>query len=388
MTTFKDELTTLLSLAGQEAGEGLKEVILVPWGTVESRKGTFIVDEESARMIVADFDKHGTPVSIDYDHQGMGGKHAAPDGRAPAAGFVHKMYAAPGIGIKGLVEWNDRARELIRAGEYRYLSPMLFIRKSDRRVMQLPSAAITNRPAIPRMERLAASTGDEKESPMPEPEDNGNQPTPDQKVGRIAELLKKKGVDIPEGADRDAVLDLVIAYLGGESKGKEDSVDDEAVASSVRSVLGLAPDASKDEVILAMSTGDSSGAGRRLAVMQEADAQRIASERVAKACKENRINPHDTTAMSAAMSLAREQPERFDAIMAACIPHVAPGRTAPPPRPDQRGSVIVAAAREFHGDDSLQATTSVGAYIDLKLRDEGFTAMSDDEKREHVTATV
>ena len=36
---------------------------------------------------------------------------------------------------------------------FRYLSPVLLIRKSDRRAVGLHSAAVTTKPAIPRMER-------------------------------------------------------------------------------------------------------------------------------------------------------------------------------------------------------------------------------------------
>jgi phage I-like protein len=464
---YKDGPVTLVNLAGQDTGEGLKEVVLVPWGVVESRKGVFVVDDEAASTIVADFDKHETPVLIDYEHQSMGAEHAAPDGRAPAAGFVHQMFKVPGIGIKGLVEWNPRARDLIRAGEYRYLSPVVVIDGDTRRLVGMPTLAIVNQPAIPGMQRIAASTretketiamGDEPRQATGTGEPNvllgqivemlGAEPgksitltlqtikkkiaelletvkgqgegrevdeeetvaesmramstgdeekakkaaehitarqiddeSPEEKVGRIRQLLESKGIKVEGSVGLQDVLNLVITYLGGETTAGGDA----AVAASARELLGLAADASEAEVVLAMKTRDTSGAGTELATMRAAEAERIAEERVDKACRENKINPHDTKAMSAARALALEQPDRFDALMVNYIPHVPPGRTTPP---THRQVLMSRAASEYGMDAALQKATTAEAYVDMKLRDAGVEAMTDDEKREVVTLSL
>jgi len=112
-------------------------VVLAPWGRVESQKGVFFVDEESAEMVVRAFQEHGTDLPIDYEHQTLGGEFASPDGRAPAAGWIKSLSAESGIGIVGHIEWTPQGREMLAAREYRYLSPVALIRKSDRK--QMPS---------------------------------------------------------------------------------------------------------------------------------------------------------------------------------------------------------------------------------------------------------
>jgi phage I-like protein len=168
----------------------LKEVLLVPWGTVESKRGTFILDREAACAVVAEFTKNRTALVIDYEHQTLGGDLSSPDGKAPAAGWIEELVIEENIGLKGLVQWTDKARDSIRAGEYRYLSPVLMIRQSDKRAVALHSAALTNVPAISgsRLGRLAASTRDSKETvPMTEGQADT---TPDLLIGAIGSVLR------------------------------------------------------------------------------------------------------------------------------------------------------------------------------------------------------
>lgn len=133
-------------------------VLIAPWGEVESANGRFVVDEQSAREVTAAFAAHGTDVPIDYEHQSLGGAYASPSGQAPAAGWIRALRAVPpeevNDGAPGLyaeVEWTIAAREKLAAKEYRYLSPVVIVRKNDRRVVALHSAALTNKPAIPGM---------------------------------------------------------------------------------------------------------------------------------------------------------------------------------------------------------------------------------------------
>src|SRR5215212_5014735 len=93
------------TLSGEEVPD---RVVLAPWGRVESQKGVFFVDEESAEMVVRAFHEHGTDLPIDYEHQTLGGEFASPDGRAPAAGWIKSLSAEPGIGIVGHIEWTPQ----------------------------------------------------------------------------------------------------------------------------------------------------------------------------------------------------------------------------------------------------------------------------------------
>jgi phage I-like protein len=122
-------------------------------------------------MVVRAFREHGTDLPIDYEHQTLGGEFASPDGRAPAAGWIKSLTAEPGVGIVGHIEWTQQACEMLAAREYRYLSPVALIRKSDRKLVGIHSAALTNKPAIVAMEAIVnrsevsgGGTDDEEDS--------------------------------------------------------------------------------------------------------------------------------------------------------------------------------------------------------------------------------
>lgn len=123
-------------------------VLLAPWGQVESTNGSFIVDEESIALATAAMTEQATDTPIDYEHQTLGGSYASPNGRAPAAGWIKQLEAEPGVGLLARIEWTAQAKEMLAAKEYRYLSPVALIRKSDRKMIGLHSAALTNKPAI------------------------------------------------------------------------------------------------------------------------------------------------------------------------------------------------------------------------------------------------
>lgn len=129
-------------------------VVLAPWGNVQSQKGNFLVDEESADTVIRAFQAQGTDLPIDYEHQTLGGAYASPDGKAPAAGWIKALSFEPGAGIIGHIEWTSQGREMLASREYRYLSPVALIRKSDRRLVAIHSAALTNKPAIVAMEAI------------------------------------------------------------------------------------------------------------------------------------------------------------------------------------------------------------------------------------------
>ncbi|MCI8380160.1 MAG: hypothetical protein HFH72_16965, partial [Lachnospiraceae bacterium] len=51
-------------------------------------------------------------------------------------------------GIFARVEWTKRAKDYLQNREYRYLSPVVMVRKKDRKASQIHSVALTNTPAI------------------------------------------------------------------------------------------------------------------------------------------------------------------------------------------------------------------------------------------------
>ena len=138
-------------------------VVLVPWGEVESTAGSFVVDEESGRLAVEAFAAHGADLPIDFEHQTLGGSFAAPSGRAPAAGWVTALEASSEEGIAARVNWTAEGARLIGTRAYRYLSPVALIRRRDRKLVALHSAALTNKPAIVGMAALVNRSGSPEE---------------------------------------------------------------------------------------------------------------------------------------------------------------------------------------------------------------------------------
>ncbi len=163
------EATALRSAA--LTGEAVPQrVLLAPWGQVESTNGSFVVDEESANMTLRAFDEHGTDLPIDYEHQTLGGTYSSPNGQAPAAGWVKRLLAEPGVGLVAEIEWTDQAKKMLAAKEYRYLSPVAIIRKNDRKLVAIHSAALTNKPAIvgmrPIINRAETQAGEDRAEPL------------------------------------------------------------------------------------------------------------------------------------------------------------------------------------------------------------------------------
>lgn len=136
-----------------------ERVVLAPWGDVESTAGSFVVDAESARLVVEAFDAHGADLPIDFEHQTLGGEYASPSGRAPAAGWIKRLEAVEGEGIVAVVNWTDEGSRMIVERSYRYLSPVALIRRRDRKLVALHSAALTNKPAIVGMAALVNGAG-------------------------------------------------------------------------------------------------------------------------------------------------------------------------------------------------------------------------------------
>ncbi len=327
MDQIRIELADRLSLADGE----LREVRLIPWGTIESKNGAFIVDDQASAAIVAGFQTHGVSLPIDVDHESALDA-IPPSQKIGAVGWIDSISARSGEGIFGMVRWLDKGRELIKSGAFPYLSPIVLVGKEDRRVMSIHSAALVTLPAIPRMERLAAKQGFnmEKEIIMDDP---------------------KKGATVES--------------------------EDTLIAHTVREVLGLPGNANKDAVLLALSMR------AELKDIRQRDEDRQCDERVEKFVRANKLNPNDKLAMEACRQLARSQPDVLEAIFCNMMPYVAPGRTTPPTEESMksigRDKAIREAKREIQTYPQLNKLTSLPAYVNQHLRDGGFALLSKEE---------
>ncbi len=165
-----------LDLSGNDVPE---EVQILPSGEVSPKgKMRFNVDEEAKGLILKAFADSNTDLVIDYEHQSLSGSEA------PAAGWIKELVDKGSEGLWAKVQWTDRAKEYLRNREYRYLSPVVLVRKKDGRAVQLLGAALTNLPAIDGMAPVVNSM---------------------QRDFRSLYMEVLKFLDLPEDAEADAV---------------------------------------------------------------------------------------------------------------------------------------------------------------------------------------
>jgi phage I-like protein len=127
-------------------------IMVLPLGYISSEKGDFVVDKESFQMIQNHMQRRAIDIVIDYEHQTLNGT------QAPAGGWIKNLLLKEN-GIYAKVEWTDKAKDYLRNNEYRYLSPVVLVRKKDHKASQLHSIALTNTPAINGMVPIINSSG-------------------------------------------------------------------------------------------------------------------------------------------------------------------------------------------------------------------------------------
>ena len=115
------------------------------------------MDSAIAASLIAARPASASPQVIDYEHQTLlKEKNGQP---APAAGWFKGLEYRPGQGLFMTgVDWTDRARSMIVAGEYRYLSPVFSFDPNSGAVKVLHSVALTNTPALTGLTDLAAAS--------------------------------------------------------------------------------------------------------------------------------------------------------------------------------------------------------------------------------------
>ena len=282
------------------AGQGVelsgvpKEIKILPLGRVRSQKGDFTVDEESFELIRKQFRDRKLDLVIDYEHQTLANV------QAPAAGWIKDLYKG-GDAIVAKVEWTARAAEYLRNKEYRYLSPVVLVRKRDQKATAIHSVALTNTPAIDGMFALVNSLDIEDLS------EGGN-------IMDLKELAQALGLpeDAAEDEVRKALADAARAAAEkaraadedgpGESGGKQGEGEPEpegagmVANSTILSMLGLKADARTEDVaaaIMALRAGAPDTQAELLALKQRMQ-ERDADEAVGMALKAGKITAAQT----------------------------------------------------------------------------------------------
>ena len=296
------------------------EIKILPFGRVHSQKGDFNVDGESFELIRKQFRDRKIDIVIDYEHQTLS------DVQAPAGGWIKELYRGPDA-ITAKVEWTKKAAEYLKNKEYRYLSPVVLVRKRDQKATAIHSAALTNTPAIDGMFPLVNSMELEVEDDSYEGGDSMD----------LKELAKILG--LPETASEEEIRKAAADAAGAAEKLKEmkekepdgkpgDSASDgkgqaegtgtvanstlfsmtglkadarakgtEMVANStILSMLGLAADARTEDVaasIMALKAGSVDTQAELLALKQKLQ-EKDAEEAVEKALKAGKITAAQT----------------------------------------------------------------------------------------------
>lgn len=304
-----------------EAADGIW-IQLIPAGTFSGRdgRGPYHAGDIASLQRIAEATRqyHGpTEIVIDYEHQSL---NALKNGKpAPAAGWIKEVQARA-EGLYGRVEWTANAASAIRAGEYRYLSPVYFHLK-DGKILALQNAALTNVPNV-NLAEVSAHTIFHQ-------------------AAHEGETMKKvlAALGLAEGASEEDVLVAINSLLTSSTAiavaaGLTKDAKSDAIATAVQTVFadrkkiaiaaGKKEDAPVDEIVAAFSAAQQPYAPdpaqyvpiAQVAAMQ-ADIKALqaqlgedkANEAVDKAVREGRIAP---ALKDWAVSLHRADPAKFD----------------------------------------------------------------------------
>jgi phage I-like protein len=153
------------------------------------------LDAETAQSLLDRVRSRKTKLAINYEHPTATGEPV------PAAGWIERerLSYAPGIGITAPVQWTSRAKAMIDAGEYAYLSPVISYDPKTGAVRDLHLAGLTNTPALDTLQPLAA-------------------------------LAERLGLDFPTDPQQESFMDL----------------------AALRQTLGLADDAAESDILEAV----------------------------------------------------------------------------------------------------------------------------------------
>lgn len=299
---MEGERNVLACAAGQvDVSEVPEEIRILPFGMVHNTHQDFMVDDESCQLIIRQFKERRIDLVIDYEHQTL--KNI----QAPAGGWIKDIRRGEDA-LVAKVEWTQKAKEYLANKEYRYLSPVVMVRKSDHKAVALHSAALTNTPAIDGMFAIVNSAG----FPAGGIEERQG--------GKTMEFLQKlaAALGLPDTATEADVINAVEALTKKNT---------EVVANStVLAMLGLEEGAKTEDVaakIQQLSSGN--GMEAELAALKENLARRDAAEAVAAAMKEGKVS---AAQKEWAEGYALKDPEGFAAFCEKAVPVVPMGKVS------------------------------------------------------------
>jgi phage I-like protein len=242
------------TLAVIDGGKPGGWIILLPNGRFSGRdgRGPYSVNNATHMAVVVTETKKRagiTELVIDYDHQSMFSAVPGVGGLAPAAGWI-KEYEVRDDGLYGRVEWTEKAAQAIRAGEYRYISPVYHHTKTGE-VIRLISAGLTNTPNLDLAAVAARANPNQQEENM-------------DKIALALGLAQGAGEDDILAAINTAMTSVAaLAVLAGLDKAAK-VVDIVPAVSAMRAGIdkvavasGLKAGAKADDIVTAVQTAAS-----------------------------------------------------------------------------------------------------------------------------------
>lgn len=148
-----------LSTLAQTMNVASREIRILPPGVFRSNDGRpaglpgWKIDAAIAAQIIAETASRDDLV-IDFEHQTLLSKQNGQP--APAAGWFKRLVWRENEGLFAVdVKWTDKAKAMLAAGEYRYISPVFSYSAVTGYVERLLGAGLTNNPGLTGLTDLA-----------------------------------------------------------------------------------------------------------------------------------------------------------------------------------------------------------------------------------------
>jgi uncharacterized HAD superfamily protein len=123
------------------------EMLLYKWGENHSEKGTVFLTENSAKQIMARFQKKGVALAFDVDHNSeipVKTTDTLPPG---TPGLFKLAITKEGIAATDIT-YTPQWIPLLQSGSYAFISPSILYDAETKEIVSIKKAAITNYPAM------------------------------------------------------------------------------------------------------------------------------------------------------------------------------------------------------------------------------------------------
>lgn len=246
-------------------GRAPSEFIIAVLGENESDKGTFVLDREGVRSILAARGQRDLMIDLEHLSLDRESRSYCPDAMAWA-----RLVFRDGALRATLVKWTDEGRDRVETKKQRYVSPTLAI-DEDGRAVELINVAITSLPALHNLPPLIAANqinnnGEQTMDPkLLEALGLPSNATVEQVLAAIAELQRKAAAmaedegapTAADAADEAAETTEDAAEIAAEEEGDEEELatdddEEEELATDDEDALAKLMAAEDDDEAMAM----------------------------------------------------------------------------------------------------------------------------------------